>query len=52
MFVCKDCGGPVSVSKNATRYLLPSHHIVCAACPAERDATITEGPNAHAAQPV
>ena len=52
MFVCEDCGNPVTVTKNVKRYLLPSHHIVCAVCPAERDVTITEGPVAGITQQV
>jgi len=37
MYICRDCGNPVSVTWNPDRQTPPLWHVSCAHCPAERD---------------
>lgn len=44
MYLCKDCSGPVEVTRNPDRVTLPKWHVSCPKCPAERNVNIVESP--------
>jgi hypothetical protein len=44
MYICRDCGNPVTVTWNPERQTPPLWHVSCASCPAERDEAIEIAP--------
>jgi len=47
---CKDCAGPVVITRNQERLTLPQWHVSCSGCPVERNVDHVDAPTANGVQ--